>query len=460
MTALDIINIIVTIILIGLLVYGVFKKANASMLLLGLGIAGLLYATVVNGSVLGENTVGLAFFDVFEYTEDQFIAQLSSNIIILSTVMGYVTYMNSLKATDMMCLLLAKPLSVFKKAPMVIVGFIIIIVAVLKWVVFSNVGQVALVLATLYPIAISIGVSRQTMAAVLTFSSVIVWGPANGITLMYWGVGESSISVPEYFMHYELIMIPIALLFAIIAFGITSKYYDKKEKVTVGQDEVEQVADISSLGIPRWYAIFPMLPVILVIIFSSLVVGTITISVTSACILCMSIVFVLELLRRKDRVGVINETLEFWKGFGNIIWQAGCLVLTCAVFAGALSKIGGLNTLFSHLVSGDGSLAGLTLICAVCSALLTIVSGNMASSVTLFGAIMANASSAAGVPYETVVASIMPLCCTALCLSPVNPAALMLAGKCDVNIGTIIKRCLIPFIVFAVVILAVTLIFF
>ena len=63
-----VLGIIVTLVLVGLLLWGVMKRMNAGFLLLVLGLGSIMLMQVITGtSVMGDASTGNLFFDLFEF---------------------------------------------------------------------------------------------------------------------------------------------------------------------------------------------------------------------------------------------------------------------------------------------------------------------------------------------------------------------------------------------------------
>ena len=99
--------------------------------------------------------------------------------------------------------------------------------AFLNIVIPSSVSYVTLMLGTLYPVMRMLGISRATCASSLVLSSVFTWGPDTVSYVVLGYVDESLISVPEWFVRYQLPPALLGLIPMILIFVITLlKIYD------------------------------------------------------------------------------------------------------------------------------------------------------------------------------------------------------------------------------------------
>ena len=108
------IQIIATLLLIALLVYGIVKQYNTVTLLFVLGLAALGVYTLVTGEAIVESTSGSRFIDLFEQINVIAKNQLQGTILVVMSVLAYVNYMSTLKASELFALIVAEPLKKLK----------------------------------------------------------------------------------------------------------------------------------------------------------------------------------------------------------------------------------------------------------------------------------------------------------------------------------------------------------
>ena len=181
---------------------------------------------------------------------------MSSGILIMS-VMGFVTYMNHLKASNLLALLAAKPLRRLK-SPYVVVVLAIVVGAILKLFVPSHSGLTTLLMATIYPILIQVGVKKKTAVATVVISGAFDIGPACPITNFVVALDDVKklTTITEFFIKKQLPVTVITIILTTVVFVLINRYFDKKEKEEA--NEVMEVQEAKDLGIPMFYAVcFP-----------------------------------------------------------------------------------------------------------------------------------------------------------------------------------------------------------
>ncbi len=435
-------NIVISLVMLVFVFWAIFKKLNAIYAFMIASLVGIIYYTIANGSITG-GTTGSAFLDMFDYLKSIWSVQMADQILMLMSVMGYVAYMNHIKATNLLCLLLGKPLKKMNK-PYIVLFATMVFTAILKWAIQSNAGQAALIIATLFPIILSLGITKETATSALVFATAIIWGPGNGLTVMLWGMAPSELPIADYFAKYELINVAICMAVSFTVFYFTSKYYDKKEGAQP-VSEWDEVQDPKELGIPYFYAALPFLPVVLILVFSSLVVKTIIIPIATANILSYFFVSFLELIRCKDKKAAFESTAEFWKGCSDMMLITGGLLVAANVFSGVLSKVGGIAQLFSLAIpqASSDNVVVVIIVGAALAFVFTIVA-NVVGMTSLFGAVLGNIMASMGVSMHILAKTLLPAGTISAALSPVGPGNLYLAKATGIDVMTLVKRCILP----------------
>lgn len=452
-----VLGIIVTLVLVGLLLWGVMKRMNAGFLLLVLGLGSIMLMQVITGtSVMGDASTGNYFFDLFEFFAKTAASQLSRNVLIVMTVMGYVYYMEKIKASTMFALILAKPFQKLKN-PYLIISLVIVFGAFLKLGITSASSLTAMMLATVYPVMRKAGLTRNTAASCLPIAGSIVWGPADANWVLVLSVaGIADITLAEFFTRYMILFVAILVIVLGITLPIFSKYYDKKEGAEANENDtydVKDVGDIETLGVPKFYAIFPLLPLIVILVFSSLIPSTPNLSIIAAHILCFIIVMAIDMIVSKNFKDTFNKAGSYFEGMGRYFNLGGIIMISATVFSQGLTMVGGIDTVSNLLTSGKAGLViGLT--AATLLGMFIAAFCHLSPVIPIFTPVIMAICTAAGVaPYFPLCALIFGSC-MGLNVYACNSAIIIASGATGAPISTILKRNLIPSVIAAVVCIA------
>lgn len=442
---MDIVRILSTLLMIALILVIVKKKYYIVTSFLVIGFVSLLIVTIVTGqSVLGDSTSGSALIDIFEVMADSVTRSLGTTGLVIMIVLGYVEYMKHLKASDLFSLIVSNPLKKIK-SPSIVIFFTFVVTIIVKLAIPSASSLVTLLLATIYPILLSVGISRQTAAASLMLSASYVWGPAN--TLAYTAfsaAGLEDMSVPLYFATKEFIPIIVSVIIGSVSFIFINKYFDKKENVEVEKQEMVDIKTVKQdMGIPSFYAIFPLLPVVLIIIFSQIVLKSIEISVIAAHFLSLIVVLFVELIRKRQIKEVFDATKAFFEGMGSAFKNVVSILIGINVFSAGLSAVGGLPILTQKFTEMGGSAISIAVVTSIGAFALVGIGSSISGTLPLFASLFPQfATSQAGL--VNMIRMLIFSGGLGSAINPIAPTTVILSGTCDVPIPTIIKRTIIP----------------
>lgn len=442
-------KVILTLAVVALLLYAISKKFQASTVLLGIGIVTIIIYSLVTKQAVG--TSGNWFIDVFELVKSKFTSQLSGSGFLIMSVMGFVKYMDRIKASKLLALYASKPLKKFGK-PYLAAGIGILIAAVIKLCIPSHSGLAALLMATMYPILVAAGLPTATAAAAVLLGGGFDLGPACPITT--WAVGQEEVAkltdVANFFVNYQLARTFIMVLIAAAIFVFLTKKQDEKDgfKGVVSDEEI----DPKSLGVPGFYCLFPLIPLVLVIVFSSLFNTGITISVPAANFIAFIIALVIDLICRKTgKVQAFNDTDDFWKGMGTSFASVVALIGAAAVFSAAIGYIGGTDVLMNALQGSSLGGAIVVIVAALLNFAIAFITGSGVASSYAVLPMLYGPVAATGADLLIVVFAIVVSGGLGRAISPVSGATIIVAGGSGNEVTDITKRTMVPTLVAIVV---------
>ena len=444
-------KIALTIALIAVMVFFLSKKYNGSMVLLLIGIITLGVITLVTGeSVLGQDSVGNAFIDLFEVFRSKLASNLPGSILQVMCVFGYIAFMKAIKASDMLALVCTKPLSKVK-SPAVIVAGAIVLCGLIKIVLASHSSTTAMLIATLYPIMRAAGVSKETAGSAIIIGGTLDIGPSEPNTAIFLSdefvaANAGGISTSQFFTQYQLVSGLISTAVIIILFILVNRYYDKKEGVLIEKvDASEHIKqhEAELAGTPMYYALFPLAPLALLIIFSF--VDSVKLSVPVANILCFVIVFLFHLiLNAKNFKESFNLSKTFFEGMGNAMVTLGCLIGASTVFSLGLTKIGGTTALLDLAAQSNFSGAASLFVVALLGMFVAFACGTGTPAMTTVLSIMPQLTATTGLGALTIAAPVIMAAGNGRALCFVAPAVLMTSAFSGINVPTFVKRNVIP----------------
>ena len=441
----DIIRVIVALLMIVSILIIVQKKWYVPVGFMSIGIIVMIVLTIVTGtSVLPEEaTSGNAFVDCFETISNAITQSLGSTGLVIMVVMGYVGYMTKIKAAELFSIVLGKPLRHLKHKEILIVATFAITVIV-KLAIPSGVSEVTLLLATVYPILLAVGITNATAAATfLVAINMSIWGPANTLALTALSAaGLDNYSLPVYFVTKEVLPIVCMAIVGTIACIIVNKYFDKKECIEVKTSDLPELKGAKELGIPTFYAIFPVMPVVLIIIFSPIIQSYVTMSVVAANFLCFLIVTVIEGIRKHSITEALNDDKAMFEGMGNAFTRIVSVLIGINVFSTALRAVGGLNILAKAFTNIGGTPTMIAIMGAVALFILLVIGSSISGTLPIFCSLYPAFATSENELVNMVRITIFGGVGGAL--TPIAPTTLVVSEACDVPITRLMKRTLVP----------------
>ncbi len=455
---MDIIRVIATVIMIAALIYVMSKKFNGSMTLLIFGLVGLAIMTIIKGStVLPDSSTGSAVFDVIEVLTVKFKVNLPATTLQVMAVMGYVAYMNTMKASQMLTALIVSPLQKMKSKYVPVI-LAMILGVILRVFIPSQVSLSVLYFATMYPVFLGLGFSRLTSVCICILGTAPDWGP--GCPNTGWCFNQDYINsltdIASFFIKYQLPVILISAVCMIVTFVLITRKVEGKtlaaEQAQNADTKVEAALTVDQVGVPKFYAILPLLPIVMVLIFSKLIISSISISVATAHFVCFIVAFIINMIfSKKTMAERFNDAAEMWNGMGKGMASAGVLVATGTTFSAALTEIGGITVLMNALAESSLGGGAATVISGILTTFIAFATGSGAPGLYTAVPLMPAVAEATG---ANLLGMIVPVLLGGFCgrsFSIVAPAVLIGCATGNVSPTDIMKRNIVPMLVFFVV---------
>ncbi|EAI5067428.1 C4-dicarboxylate ABC transporter [Campylobacter jejuni] len=458
-----------------LLVFMLYKKINAHMALLLSGLLLLSLATIFGLSphIVTKDSLNLGFFDIFQVFNQTMSSTLAGLGLTLMTIAGFSAYMDHVGASYALFKVFEKPLKAVK-SPYVLLIVAYFIVQFLVLFIPSHAGLALLLMVTMYPILVRSGVSKLSALSVIAICQYIDHGPGSGNVIMASKVAEVDPAI--YFVHYQLpTTLPIIIAVG-IAIYLCNKFFDKKDNFVFNAQEIEKELNENEgkekelKKPPRIYAILPIIPLVLILGFSSVLDSilvlmgissaeevtaaastAIKMNVPVAMVISTFVAIIFEMIRYKSIVETLNSIMIFFKGMGHLFVITVSLIVCGQVFASGLLSVGFVDTLIEFCKNaGFGVLAiiiAVSILLAVCAFLMG--SGNAAFF--SFAPLIPNIAKHFGVETITMIAPIQIMTGFGRCVSPIAPAILAISAIAKVSPFAVVKRTAIPMLVAAIV---------
>ena len=429
--------------------WAIARNYDAKVVLFTAGII-LLYAAVLLGHpvLATKASTGLSWCDPFKVVKDLFVKQYSNAGLIILTLFGFAAYMSNIGANQKVIELLSKPLARIR-SPYVLVPFVYWIGTLLSIIIPSASSLAVILMATLYPVLRAARMSPLTAAGVIATTATIVPTPLGGDNVVAARVLGFDNVVDYVFIHHAPISIP-----ALVVIGIAHYFWQKRMDLKAGaaaEFEIDRSKlSTQALEAPLWYAVFPVLPLILTIFFwaafEKAKVGLVEIAVFS-----FALAFICEIARksrdpRTTAKKLMSEANLFFKGMGEGFSKVVILIVAASTMVAGLAALGIIDRISSAISNVENAESGLIFAFSGITALITFISGSGNAVFYSFIELIPQIAERAGIDPIMVA---LPMQCTShlfRAISPVAAVVIIVSAVIRENPLNVVKRTAVPMI--------------
>lgn len=419
-----------------------YRKLNPQGVLITAGLVMCTISLIAFGTSVDLKTpTGNGGFDIIKLIDETFVSNISRAGLMIMTIGGYVAFMNHIEATQTLVRLSTKPLAFMRRCPMIAAILTIPIGQMLFITTPSATGLGLLLVASIYPILVNLGVSRLTALSMIAATTLFDQGPGSANTAL--AAQLIGINNVEYFITLQLpVVIPTSVV-VMLTFSLSNWYFDKHAKRETQTKVVETIATKA----PAFYALFPILPLVLLVVFSpyvGIVNPPILLDTTTAMFASLFVVMLVHFLRIRNLQLVYESIGAFWKGMGSVFGKVVTLIVASEIFSKGLIQLHFIDNLI-QLSTGAGFTALAIVIVftlIIYSAAVLMGSGNAAFF--SFGPLMPGIATHLGIPTYVMVLPSQLASSMGRSASPIAGVIVAIAGVAGASPIELAKRNLVP----------------
>jgi len=387
-------------------------------------------------------STGWAGFDVFAFVKDSLITQMSGIGLIIMVSAAFADYMDHVGATATMVRFCIKPLRLIK-APYLVLASGYILGQCLHVAIPSAAGLAMLLLVTFFPMMVSLGVSKPAAAAMIALCSFMDLGPAVGTASL--AARTADIAPAVYFVRYQ---IPVAVwvigVVAILIF-LSARYFDRRSDSS--SFVVQPDASISEQvrnDAPGFYAFLPLVPITLILVFSPLLVGGVTMDVVTAMVLGSVVGLVCELLVKRDVKMVFRGFQVFFNSIGSSFASVVSLLVCADVFAQGLEVVGTVGYLIDSVRNAGFGVSVMAIIMTLMVGATAMITGSGVAAFFAFSGLAPGIAAKFGVSAVTMILPMQLMAGMGRAISPVSGVIIAVSKAGDCLPFEIVRRTFIP----------------
>ncbi|WP_159566339.1 anaerobic C4-dicarboxylate transporter DcuC [Budvicia diplopodorum] len=443
--------------------YYIMKGYSATGVLMIGGIALLLISISLGRPVIAaKDTTGILLLDVFEFMKGLLSNRAADLGMMIMILCGFAAYMSHIGANDMVVKLAAHPLK-YINSPYILMIAAYFVACLMSLAVSSATGLGVLLMATLFPVMVNVGISRGAATAICASPAAIILSPTSGDVIV--AAEASKMGGPkliEFAFHTTLPISIMAIVAIAIAHFFWQRYLDKK------QNAVSEKLDVSHIvtRVPVFYAILPFLPIIGVLIFS----GKISLPFANAAgvkqvipslniitiiIICMVLTALIEFIRSFKAKQVFDGLDSAYKAMGEAFFSVVMLLVAAGIFAQGLSTIGFISGLIHLAETSGGGTIVMMLVLVVITMLAAIATGSGNAPFYAFVEFIPKLADQMGINPTYLVIPMLQASNLGRSMSPVSGVVVATSGMAKISPFEVVKRTSVPMLVgLAVVIIA------
>ncbi|STD29328.1 Putative cryptic C4-dicarboxylate transporter DcuD [Edwardsiella tarda] len=441
-----------------LVVYLLAKGYKPQPVLLLGGILLLTLTAVFDlGTILpAEKSTHLKYFDIFKIFSDILSLRLAGLGLTLMAIAGFARYMEHVGASKALFSIFEKPLKSVR-SPYMLLVISFLVTQILVIFIPSHAGLGMLLMVTMYPILIRAGVSPLSALAVIGCCQFIDHGPGSGNVIM--AAKTANLDTATYFIKYQLpVSLPIIFVVAITHFFI-QKWWDKREGFVFNPAHIDKIDHQDNDCPPRYYAILPIIPLILIIGFSPLMQNVIKLDVTTAMIISTIIALFFEYFRLRSAKAVLDSFMLFFEGMGKQFVVVVSLIVSGELFANGLLKIGAVDKLITTAQSAGLGIGTMIVVMSFILALAAFLMGSGNAAFFSFAALTPRIAAFLKIDVVTLILPMQIMTSFGRTVSPITAAIVAISGIAGVSPFQVVKRTAIPMAAAAITNLTLTFIY-
>ncbi len=426
--------------------YLIVKKFKPQPVLFIAGLLLMLAAVYFGlGTILpAKESTGLVLFDAFEFIKKTFSSRAGGLGLNIMAVGGFARYMDHIGASKALVKLTIRPLLALR-SPYIVMSGAWVLGMFLGLAINSASGLAMLLMVTVFPILISLGVSRLSAVAVIATTLCLDWSPSDTGTIL--AATTAGIDPVVYWVKYQIPITAVVIPVVAVLHFFTQKWMDKRDghivTVTdliapVGKDGVVEVIP------PMIYAILPIIPLALILIFSDLWISWIKMDIIKAMFIGIAIGMVFEFVRLRDGKKVLGDIQVFFDGLGMQMANVITLIVAGETFAKGLVSIGTIDTIISSAQTSGFGAVGMILVMIAIIAVSSILMGSGNAPFFAFAALTPTVAAKMSVAPVVMLLPMHFAASAARAMSPITAVIVVASSMGGVSPFDVVKRTAIP----------------
>ncbi|MBW5892090.1 anaerobic C4-dicarboxylate transporter DcuC [Pectobacterium polaris] len=427
----------------------IIKGYSATGVLLVGGLLLLAVSAMLGKSVLpaSAKATGWSATDIVEYVKILLMSRGGDLGMMIMVLCGFAAYMTHIGANDVVVKLVSRPLKMIN-SPYLLMIAAYFVACLMSLAVSSATGLGVLLMATLFPVMVNVGISRGAAAAICASPVALILSPTSGDVVL--AAQASQMKLVDFAFKATLPISIMAIVCMAVAHFFWQHYLDNKANVS---HEILDVSEITT-DAPRFYAILPFTPIMGVLVFDGK--WGPELHIITVLVICMVMAAVLEFVRSFSAKKVFDGLDVAYRGMADAFSSVVILLVAAGVFAQGLGTIGFISGLIGLAQSfGSGGLVIMLVLVAITMlAAMTTGSGN--APFYAFVELIPKLASQMGINPAYLAIPMLQASNLGRTISPVSGVVVAVAGMAKISPFEVVKRTSVPVLVGLIVVVVAT----
>ena len=330
----------IALIIIAMTIFLIVRRYQTHAVLFTAGFALLTVAHFAKGgySSPADSLTGFFAFDLFAMVSEGFSSRVARIGMIIMAAGGFAKYMSAIAASTALVNLSTKPLSRINN-PYVLLAITYAAGQSLNIFIPSAAGLAMLLLVAMYPTLIQLGIRPVAAAAVIGTTACLDLGPASPASNV--AAETIGISPIEYFVHHQLKITAVVVPVVSVLHFVWQRWCDRRDDMSGIAQSLELPDEAGEpVSVPIVYSVLPLLPLVLLFVFSPLVVTSIRLDVVTAMLISLAVAMAFETIRHRSLREALLGIKHFFRGMGEIFSSVVTLIVAAGIFASGVKATG------------------------------------------------------------------------------------------------------------------------
>lgn len=420
--------------------YLLIKGKQPQLVLLAAGLVLLSSAWLLGQPILLKSPTGWPGFDMFEKITLSLRSKLGGIGTMIMVIAGFVAYMDYMGATRSLVEAAVKPIAFLEKTPNIAAVLVLPLGQVLSLCVPSAAGLGLLMIASVHPILMRIGVSKLASVSIIVLCTCFDMGPASANTARASELlGMDNVT---YFLGHQA---PFAGIFTLVIMAVV--YLQLRRFETQGNAKEDATITEAQAAVPAYYALLPILPLILLMVFSAFVqtgANPIVLDTSTAMLVSLAVAMLTHALSGAGFREVEAGLKACWNGMGQAFSRVVTLIVAADLFAQGLIQLGLIEGLVNFSNGLGWGSVGVLLVFVMLIFFASILMGSGNATFFAFAPLVSRVAETMGISGIRLLLPMQLASSMGRAASPISGVVIATAGIANVNPLHVAKRNLLP----------------